>query len=228
MLSPRLASGATLTVSKDVVHNAEMTRGKFIVIDGIDGSGKSSQIKLLHKKLGSRAVFTHDPGGTRTGEEIRQIVLGNKKLSPLAVFFLFLASRAALVEEIIAPVLLKGKNVISDRFDSSMYAYQVHAGKHPEYRRLVDSFVQDVLKKAVPDAYIILDSDPTQARNRLLNDSTKKLNSYDNKPLSYHRAVRAGFKQFKPKGSKVYFVDADRPIKEVHKDVWSIVSRILK
>ena len=205
-----------------------MRRASFIVIDGIDGSGKSSQVKLLRKKLGSRAVFTHDPGGTPTGEAVRAVLLGSKTLSPLAVFFLFLASRAALVEEIIAPALKKGRMAISDRFDSSTYAYQVCAGKRPEYAKLIRAFSGEVLRKAVPDAYIILDSDPKKARERLLTDRAKDLNAYDKKPLSYHRAVRAGFKKFKPKGSKIYFVNADRSIDTVHKDVWALVSRILK
>lgn len=205
-----------------------MRKARFIVIDGIDGSGKSSQVKLLRKKLGSKVVFTHDPGGTPTGQSIRQLVLGKKSLSPLAVFFLFLASRAALLEEVIAPALKKGRSVISDRFDSSTYAYQVHAGKHPEFLKLMRAFSDEVLKKTVPDAYIILDSDPIAAHKRLFTDRAKDLNTYDKKPLTYHRAVRAGFKKFKPKGSRVYFVDADRSMAEVHKDVWALVSRILK
>ena len=203
-------------------------KGTFIVIDGIDGSGKSSQVELLKRKLGKRAVFTFDPGGTSTGQAIRQVVLHRKGLSPLAVFFLFLASRAALVEEVIEPALRAGRTVISDRFDSSTYAYQVHAGKHPEFRTLMRAFVQGVLKAMAPDAYIILDSDTKLARARLFRDKTKKFTSYDKKPLSYYKRVREGFKKFKPARSKVYFVNGDRSIKEVHEDVWAIVSRILK
>lgn len=205
-----------------------MKKGVFIVIDGIDGSGKSSQVKLLKKKFSSRAVFTHDPGGTDTGQAIRKVVLVAKPLSPLSVFFLFLAARTALVEEVIAPALARGRTVVSDRFDSSTYAYQVHAGKHPEYLKLMRAFAQGVLKSAVPDAYIILDSDPVLARKRLFRDRAKDLNAYDKKPLSHHRRVREGFRKFKPKDAKVFFVDADRSIAEVHEDVWRIVSRILK
>jgi dTMP kinase len=205
-----------------------MKRGRFIVIDGIDGSGKSSQVRMLKKKFSSRAVFTHDPGGTDTGQAVREVVLVAKPLSPLSVFFLFLAARAALVEEVIAPALAKGRTVVSDRFDSSTYAYQVHAGKHSEYRKLMSDFTRDVLKESTPDAYIILDSDPMLARQRLFHDRAKDLNAYDKKPLSYHRSVREGFKKFKPKGAKVFFVNADRSLAEVHEDVWRIVSRILK
>ncbi len=211
------------------MHKRVRTKhGTFIVIDGIDGSGKSSQVKLLRKKLGTRAVFTFDPGGTPTGQVIRKILLHRKGLSPLAAFFLFLASRSALVEEVIAPALRKGRTVVSDRFDSSTYAYQVHAGKHPEFLKLMHSFVQDVLKEAKPDAYVILDSDPKLAHQRLVNDPLKKLTTYDKRELAYHRKVREGFKKFKPRHSKIYFVDAGRSIEEVHKDVWDIVRRILK
>lgn len=205
-----------------------MRRGKFIVIDGIDGSGKSSQVKLLKAKFSSRAIFTSDPGGTDTGQAVREVVLVGKPLSPLSVFFLFLAARAALVEEVIEPALARGCTVVSDRFDSSTYAYQVHAGKHPELLKLMRSFAQGVLKKAVPDAYIILDSDPALARKRLFHDRAKDLNAYDKKPLAHQARVREGFTKFKPKGSKVFFVDADRSLAEVHEDVWRIVSRILK
>ena len=204
-----------------------MKRGKFIVIDGIDGSGKSTQVKMLKKKLGTRAVFTHDPGGTPTGEAIRKILLGETRLTPLSLFFLFLASRAALVEDMIAPALARGKNVISDRFDSSTYAYQVCASGHAEFRSLLRAFVKDGLKDAKPDAYIMLDSDPVLARKRLFSDRKKKLNAYDKKPLSYHRAVRAGFKKFRPSGGKVFIVNGDRTPEEVFKDVYAIVKKEL-
>lgn len=205
-----------------------MKRGRFIVVDGIDGSGKSSQVKLLKKKLGKRAIATFDPGGTPTGQAIREILLHRRGLSPLAVFFLFLASRAALVEEVIAPALRAGKIVVCDRFDSSTFAYQVYAGRHPEFHSLMQSFVRGILKENMPDAYIILDSDLKLAHKRLVNDQTKKLTTYDKRELAYHRRVREGFKKFRPKGARVYFIDGDRTIAEVHKDVWAIVSRILK
>jgi dTMP kinase len=182
---------------------------------------------MLRKKF-PRALVTHDPGGTEAGEAIRALVLGKHTLSPLAILFLFLASRAALVEQKIIPALSKGKLVLCDRFDSSTYAYQAYAGKRPGYAQLVQDFRADVFKKFAPDAYIMLDSDPKKARKRLFGARGKSLNSYDKKPLSYHRQVRAGFKKFKPKGSKVYILNADRASEEVFKDVSKIVSRILK
>lgn len=204
-----------------------MRRGIFIVIDGVDGSGKSTQVKMLRKSY-PRALITHDPGGTEAGEVIRSFILGKHSLSPFAVLFLFLASRAALVEQKIIPALSKGKLVICDRFDSSTFAYQAYAGKRPGFAKLVEDFRADVFKQYAPDAYIMLDSDPAKARVRLFKSRGKNLNAYDKKPLSYHRQVRAGFKKFKPKGSKVFIVNAERTPGEVFKDVSVLVQRLAK
>lgn len=200
-----------------------MKRGTFIVIDGIDGSGKSTQLGLLRKRLPKQTVFTFDPGGTDIGNHLRELILGDRKLSPLTRFYLFLASRAALVEEIIEPALKQGRTVICDRFDSSTYTYQVKAEKHPEYRMAVDSF-RKAARNTRPDAYIILDMSPAKARERLKR-AGKDFDPYERKPLSYHRAVRAGLKEFKPKGSKVFVIDADQSIERVHEAIFRIVSR---
>lgn len=203
-----------------------MKRGKFIVIDGIDGSGKTTQLTMLKKLLGAKVVFAHDPGRTPAGEAIRALVLGKEKLPKLAVFFLFLASRAALESEVIAPAISKGKTVICDRFDSSTYAYQVVAGKQPHLWKLQQAFTKDVLMYA-PDVYIMLDSDPKQAAKRLKTKNQSELNAYDKKPVAYHQAVRAGFRKFKPAGAKVHIVNADRTPDAVFAEVSALVKRIL-
>ena len=199
-----------------------MKRGRFVAIDGIDGAGKSTQLALLKKQF-KKAVFTFDPGGTAAGNAIREILLRGEKKPPFATMLLFLAARAALVEEVIAPARARGKLVICDRYDSSTHAYQVGAGKHPEFRPMVEELMRS-LKDARPNAYIILDMAPERAMARL-KKAGKSLDVYEKKPLSYHRAVRAGFEAFKPRGSKVYFVDADRDPEEVCADVSRIVGR---
>ncbi len=203
-----------------------MKRGAFIVIDGIDGAGKSTQLALLKKKLGKRAVFTFDPGGTEIGNTIREILLRGAKKPPFATLLLFLAARAALVEEVIAPARAKGALVVCDRYDSSTHAYQIHAGKHPEFRSITRSLTES-LPSARPDAYVILDLDPVRTKARLAS-AGKSLDVYERKSLSYHRAVRDGFKRFKPEGSKVYFIDADRSEEAVFDNLWHIVKRYAK
>jgi dTMP kinase len=210
---------------RPAMHNLRMKRGKFIVIDGVDGSGKTTQIGMLKKWLGSKAVFAHDPGGTPAGEAIRGLLLGTQKLPKLSIFFMFLASRAALEHEVIAPALEKGKSVICDRFDSSTYAYQVVAAKQPGLWKLQQAFTKNVLTHT-PDVYIILDSDPKEARKRLAK-KPDELNSYDRKPAAFHRAVRAGYKKFRPSWARVYYVNADRTAAEVFADVSTIIKRML-
>src|SRR3989344_7639591 len=117
-----------------------MQKGKFIVIDGIDGSGKGTQVKLLKRALGKNTIFTHEPGGTPKAEAIRKLLLERKKefSTPLADFLLFWAARADHVEKVILPALRAGKNVITDRFDSSTLAFQICAEQAPELKSLFE------------------------------------------------------------------------------------------
>ncbi|MDO8562131.1 MAG: dTMP kinase, partial [bacterium] len=117
-----------------------MARGKFIVIDGIDGSGKGKQVELLKRTLGKNVIFTHEPGGTPKAEKIRKLLLERTEETPapLADFLLFWAARADHVEKVILPALRAGKTVITDRFDSSTFAFQVYAERFPESESLFE------------------------------------------------------------------------------------------
>ena len=100
----------------------------FITIEGMDGSGKSTQIKLLQEyltKKGLDFIITKEPGGTDVGKEIRKLLLeGKKDIDPLSEAMLFFADRRLHVEQVIKPALESGKIVISDRFADSTYAFQ--------------------------------------------------------------------------------------------------------
>ncbi|MDO8481844.1 MAG: dTMP kinase [bacterium] len=203
-----------------------MHKGKFIVIDGIDGSGKGTQIKLLKRVLGKHTIFTHEPGGTPKAEEIRKILLERKKESPapLADFFLFWAARRDHVEKVIIPALRAGKNVITDRFDSSTFAFQVCAEQVSELKSLFEVCRKIVLGKCMPDAYIILDMPAETAMKWRSKNPVKKAVFFDKKPLTYHKRARLGFKKFAGlTSSKVFFVNANRSSEEVHEEILSIV-----
>lgn len=219
-----------LDESYALVDNQAMRRGKFIVIDGIDGSGKGTEIRLLKKAFaGTGTIFTREPGATQRAQEIRNILLErSKKDSSVSDSFLFWAARVMHVEEVIKPALSAGKNVISDRFDSSTFAYQVIADKHPELRPLFSECRKVVLRKCVPDAYIFLDLPVSVSMKRIKGDSTKR-NKYDVKPEGYHKMVRQGFKKFaSATRSKVFIVDASPSPEGVHKEVLGIVKKLLR
>ena len=210
-----------------------MKRGKFVVIDGVDGSGKSTEILLLKKeleKIGADVLFTDEPGGTPKAEEIRKTLLGSHGNPSTATtdFFLFWAARASHAEQLILPSLRAGKNVISDRFDSSTFAFQVCAEQHPELEGLFYECRKAILSECLPDAYIFLDLPVSEAISRRKSDAGKAMDSFDKKESEYHERVRKGFNKFKPEGkSAVYIIDANRSTEEVHKEVWGIVQKIL-
>lgn len=195
----------------------------------MDGSGKTTELRFLKKELrGRRAVFTYEPGGTPRAEKIRKTLLTHKagKRNPTTDFFLFWAARAAHMQELIAPALNRDKVVISDRFDSSTYAFQIAAEGRADLEEAFWACRKAVVGKNIPDAYIFLDMSPEAALRRRRADKSKVMTSFDKQKLAYHKRVRAGFKKFKP-GTKVYFIDASRTPEAVHADVWRVVKRIL-
>ena len=212
-------------------------RGKFIVIEGMDHSGKGVQLDLLTKKLAGRNIlFTREPGGTPLAEEFRLILMrkdGNAR-NALSDFFLFWAARGSHVEDSIEPHRQSIGHVISDRYDSSTMAYQIYGEERPE---LKDVFwaIREVLPSIYwPDAYIIFDLPAEVAHKRGTIAKAKEQTSFDAKPLEFHERVRKGYQAFAREIRKrnpktvVEVVDADRSIQEVHNDVLAVVEKIFK
>lgn len=206
-------------------------KGRFFVIDGLGGLGKSTQIEMLKKRLGSKAVFSHEPGGTPHAEKLRTFVRSvdtEGDPHPLMDFFVFWAARADHVNKKILPALKKGKTVVCDRFDSSTFAMQVRGDKNKDLEKLFWQCREHVLKEHEPDAYIIIDGSPVFARSRRHGRGDGE-DRFDEKVEAYQKRIRAGYLEFaKHIGKKGHVVKADQTQDEVHTDIWKIVDKVLK
>ena len=200
-----------------------MKRGKFITFEGGEGSGKSTQIKSaieFLKEKGFSVVFTREPGGTEIGEEIRKILLEGRygNIDNYCELFLFVASRAQLVKEVIRPELARGKIVITDRFLDATICYQGYGdGLSIDFIKGVNSFI-----KLKPDLTILLDIDVSKGLRR-----AKKKDRIEEKPLAYHQRVRAGYLKLaaqEPERIKVVKVEG---IKETESKIRKILEKCL-
>ncbi len=167
--------------------------GKFITFEGIDGSGKTTQINLLEAKLkkhGIPLLILREPGGTRLSEKIREILLDseNMNLSPSSESLLFISARAQLMTEKIKPALKRDTFVICDRFSDSTVAYQGYGrGLNVEYLEELNNYVTDSIQ---PDCTIILDVDPEKASLRMGNDALDRMEITG---LDFFSRVREGY-----------------------------------
>lgn len=199
-----------------------MTNAKYVVFDGMDGSGKGTQMSLLEKKFGDVAVFTREPGGTPFAEKIRGLVRDDPlagKSTALNNFLLFWAAREELQENLVVPGLQSGKRVFSDRGDSSTYAFQLWGEEHRELLGLFKIMRKHVLEKRhPPDLYVIFDLPAEVARTRVVQADRGEMNHFDARDLAYYQRVREGFQSF-AKDHPVKLIDATRLPEEVHREV---------
>ncbi len=205
-----------------------MTRGKFIVLEGGEGSGKSVQMGRLREMLPKGTVFTRDPGGVETGEDIRRLVLSKdtRGIDAATELLLFLAARAQLIAELIAPALENGTMVVCDRFIISTIAYQVYGRQKMEYLPLVKNAFEAVNRGCVPDVTIFLDVSPeiglARAHFRL-----EAPNRFDEEAVAFHERVRTGYNKHINDYGRVFTVNADRSLEEVWQDVERAVQSAL-
>jgi len=199
--------------------------GKFIVLDGPDGCGKTAQAELLAQWLKNQNVAVEsfrDPGGTAIGEKIRQILLNPEhiQMSTRSELLLYMAARAQLWEEKIAPALKEGKCVVLDRWLSSTCAYQGYAGKFG-----IDNVIKiakDCLERPWPDLTIILDVDLETAAKRLKKD----LDRMERKGDGYHQKVREGFLKLAKGRKNFVIIDGTDDIEAIHKQIIDIVEKM--
>ncbi len=201
--------------------------GRFIVLDGPDGCGKSSQARMLMDWLHGQGVATvgfRDPGTTVIGEKIREILLSpaHEAMTTPAEVLLYMAARVQLWSESIGPALKEGKCVVLDRWLSSTCAYQGYAGGFG-VEKVID-IARDSLERVWPDLTIILDVDSKTAAQRL----NRELDRMERKGDGYHSRVREGFLKLAEGRSDFAVVDATGSPEAVHKQVITAVQKKLE
>ena len=174
--------------------------GYFITFEGIEGSGKTTQIKLLASHLellGYQVVMTREPGGCPISDKIRSILLDadNHKMYPLTELFLYAAARAQHVAEIIKPALESGCIVLCDRFTDATIAYQSFGrGIELDMIETINTLACQTLR---PDLTVLIDCDPDiglmRARQRIEAASGPREERFELEALEFHRRVRAGY-----------------------------------
>ena len=202
----------------------------FITFEGPDGSGKSTQLRMLASALreeGREIVTTREPGGTEIGDQIRAVIMNmkNKAMDPRTELLLFNASRAQLVEELIRPSLAAGKVILCDRYADSTMAYQGygHGLDKGELRRLLN-FATGGLK---PDLTLLFDISAEAGLKRRLSNHDE-WNRMDDYALQFHERVRGGFLELAAADPERWVViDADRDPGVIHAEVLDIVKRKL-
>ncbi len=199
-----------------------MKRGLFITLEGIDGTGKSTQLRLLAqhmKKRGLAVRVTREPGGTKFGERIRRILLASTtaRLAPLAELALMYAARAQHLQEIIRPALARGEIVLSDRYNDASLAYQGYGRKlGAETVRTLDRIF---CAQTQPHLTILLDLAPhlslARAQGRQARRKSKQ-ERFELQGVSFHKRVRNGYLAIARKEPhRVKIVQAGGPVAEV-------------
>lgn len=204
-------------------------KGLFIVMEGPDGSGKTTQINLLKEYLeeeGYECLITREPGGTVIGEQVRQLILNPeyKEMSPVTEMLLYAASRAQLVHEVIGPALETGKIVISDRFVDSSIVYQGIA------RKLGISTVSAVNAPGIgiyrPDGIFFIDLSEAEGLRR--KKEQKKLDRMEQEGIDFHHMVSEGYRKVLSGRPEVMKIDGEKSIDAIQKKIRSHVDELLK
>ncbi len=201
-------------------------KGKFLVFDGPDGSGKSTQLSMFldaTTRAGITVTEVREPGGTEIGEKIRDALLEHldrEEMSLRCEMLLYMASRAQLCEQVVDPALKRGDLVVADRFVASTYAYQGAAGGIPFEE--IESAAQIAMQGVVPDATLIFDVDQETAASRL----NPLLDRMEAKGAAFHTMVRQGYRtliESDPDAMRYLGVDATGSPDQVFGNIKSVL-----
>lgn len=199
----------------------------FITFEGPEGSGKSTQIKLLAAWLGEQGhsvLQTREPGGTPIGDQVRHVLhdVDNTAMASTTEILLYSASRAQIVAEVIRPKLVQNTLILCDRFYDSTFAYQGYGrGLDLESLRSITQFATDGLK---PDLTLFLDIDVERGLARRV-ENDEEMNRLDLEAVEFHQRVRAGYHELMAlEPERWIHVDADRPIDVVQSHLREILA----
>ena len=202
--------------------------GKFITLEGIDGSGKTTQGIFLKNKLeelGQDVLFTREPGGAKGAEEIRNLLVQGEKdrWSNITEILLFFASRRHHLEKVLLPAINKGKVVICDRFTDSTIIYQGRENIH--LNKIIIELNKSVIG-IVPDLTLIIDIDPTKSLSRGLSRKSNEMR-FETFGLEFQTNARNGYISLAKTEKRYHLIDGNNSKDKVHQMIWNKVSKFL-
>ncbi|MCR9191098.1 MAG: dTMP kinase [Gammaproteobacteria bacterium] len=191
-----------------------MKRGRFIVVEGLEGAGKSTAIatlKTLLQQHDIQVLLTREPGGTPLGETVRTVIKHEEPMDPRAELLLFYAARVQLLESVIKPALAVGTWVLADRFELSTFAYQ--GGGRGMSSEMISHLSKFCVGTMQPDLLFYLDITPEQGLERAIGRG--KLDRIEQESISFFESVHAAYHQYLQAMSAVVYVDASRDLPQV-------------
>lgn len=196
-------------------------RGRFIVVEGLEGAGKSTAIQTIKHYLAdftSEVLLTREPGGTRVGEVVRHLVkekVDGETLDPRCELLMLYAARVQLLEEVIRPALDSGCWVLADRFELSTFAYQ-GGGRHLD-KQIISNLSAFCLQGFKPDLIIFLDISPEQGLSRVIErGATDRM---EQESLAFFTDVYCAYHQMIQTMSNVVCIDASQPLEIVQESI---------
>ena len=198
----------------------------FIVFEGGDGSGKSTQARSLLRRLrrrGVKVLRTHEPGGTPLGQALSRLLKSGDSMTPMSELMLFEAARAQLVQQVIKPFLGQGGVVIADRFTSSTMAYQGY-GRGLD-RELIERLNREATGGLEPDLTVFLD---LPVETALARKGSGNGDNFDDAPVDFHRRIHRGYSALAASDPGGWLVlDGQRPAEELSREIWAKVQTII-